>query len=126
MANKVKTLSTGAELNITMASFQDSHRLFKAVMKEIGELGFNAEMNQRLMIKLLSSEAVESALWPCMARAAYNKIKVNQELFDLYEEARSDYIEIAGEVLGFNLNPFLKDLGSSLMNLKEKNTDSQK
>lgn len=118
MANIEKTLKSGATLNISSATFKDAHGLFKVVMKELGGLSFNDEMNQRLMINLLSSDEVEAALWPCMARATYNKVKINPELFDTYEEAREDYLDIAGEVLGFNLNPFLR--GQSLLSMAPK------
>lgn len=120
MANLSKTLASGAEIEISSGSFKEGHELFKAVLKEIGDMDFGKEMDTRLTIRLISSDVIEKLLWPCMARGSYNKVKINPELFDKYEEARSDYLEIASEVLGLNLRPFLQSLSSKSLEKEVK------
>jgi len=106
-----KTLESGAELTISLASFPEGHRLFKAVTKELQSIDLAEDTVQKLSMQLVSSEAIEQALWPCMARATYGGLKVNQELFE-DAKIRCDFLEVMKEVLGFNLVPFSKNLGS--------------
>ena len=112
MNNLAKVLSSGANLELSMASFQESHKLFKAVMKELGSLESSLEMDKKLMVRLVSSEEIERCLWPCMARGAYDKVKINADLFEEVATAREDFLEIAMVTLEFNLRPFFKGLVS--------------
>ena len=109
MANKELTLPSGAILSISSASFREGHNLFKAVMKELGTLDMSLEINTKLRIKLISSDEIEKALWPCMARCTYDKVKITPEMFDAVEGSVNDFLEIALEVLGFNLDPFFRN-----------------
>lgn len=126
MANKEKVLGSGAVLNMTSGCFKEGHTLFKAVMTELGSLDGNLELNTKLRIKLISSENIERALWPCMARCTYNKVKVVPEMFDNVEGSIDDFLDIALEVLGFNLDPFFKSQNSRSKEVPETDVNTQR
>jgi hypothetical protein len=131
MPNLKKTLHSQSELEVTMASFADSHKLLKAVMKEMERVqinfgsrakNVNEFMNlevtdetintlKNIFSRIVSSDEVEAALWPCLERCTWNGRKVNRDLFE-DEGPRGDFLEIAKEVLWFNLSPFTQSLGS--------------
>ncbi len=122
MENLKKKLESGAELDVTLAPFSDGHRLFKAVTKELQEINLSEDSVQKLSMRLLSSEPIENALWPCMARGSYNGLKINPDLFE-NAEARCDFLEVMKEVLAYNLLPFSKNLGSLSTAIFQKNID---
>ena len=143
--NLVKTLESGAALEVTMGSFVEGLRLFKAVMKELEavkiSLGireksiqdiFTSEVNDEILdtlknvlSRIVSSQAIEEALWPCMKRAIYSGQKITPLLFE-DEKIREDFLIVSKEVLWFNLSPFFKNLGSLFTELKQKSIGSPK
>ena len=129
-----KILNSGAVLELSVPSFAEGTRLMKAVAKELkntqislGAKGdvkdfFKLEMSdealntiKNIVTALISSEEIESALWPCMERGTYTvdgiTKKINRDLFE-DEKARSDYIPVLKEVLVNSLSPFFKSLKS--------------
>lgn len=141
-----KILSSGATLEITRAPFSVSHRLFKTVMRELSQVEINVgakgkdiqdlfklEVGDQLVntlknvaVTLLSSEEIEAVLWVCFDRALYNNQKVTKEIFD-EESAAGDYLEIAKEVMIYNMAPFTKSLQSVYQGLRaEKISGTQK
>lgn len=124
-----KTLPSGAILEMTMAPFEDGHRLLKAVSREIESTKLASNMQdidaiKNLMMRAIYSEEIDRALTPCMARCKYNKQPVNKNLFadeTITEEEkikrRGDYLPILKEVLLYNLTPFFSSLGSLLKDL---------
>lgn len=108
----IKTLPSGAELDITIADFDDAHNLFQSFLRESSNLGVNSTTftDNLLAVKLLSSKEFSQCIWPCMQKATYNKVKISKDLFE-NEKAREDYVIIAKEVMEFNLTPFFKSLG---------------
>ena len=124
MSNLTKTLSSGSLLVVTPAGFKEAHDLFKVVAKEVSLIDFENDTVGKLDLCLTSSEAVGAALWPCMNRATYNGLRISPELFE-NDEARSDFLIVAKEVLVFNLTPFLKGLGSHYVILFQKLLDIQ-
>ncbi len=131
-------LPSGAELDITMASFDEANRLFKVVNREVekvkislgvlGKVGKLDDINvtddlintlKDLGTRLLGSDEVESALWPCMLRSTYNKERVTKDLFDR-EATRGEYLVIAKEVMVYNLTPFFGSLSSLFPQLLSK------
>ena len=143
--NLKKTLDSGATLEVTMASFEVGHKLLKCVMREVEgvklSLGVKAKTLQdffameindealntlkNVVTRLIGSDALDEALWPCMERALYNNQKVSRDLFE-DERNRADYLVVAKEVLLFNLSPFLKNLSSLFQGSPAKATESQK
>ena len=125
-----KTLASGAELDITLAPFSEAKRLYQAVLKECKGSKIEAKTEidynfiKDLILSVGSSELVDEALKPCLARCTYNKARITDELFE-GEQARGDYFEIIMEVGKQNLLPFTKGLLSQYAGLLQKITDSQ-
>jgi hypothetical protein len=135
MANLVKTLDSGAKVEIQLASFEVCNRLLKAVMREIKDVTLNLgikggmqnlaelEVNddslntiKSLIAQIISSDRIEEALWECMPVVLYNGAKVTKATFEPVE-ARGDYLPLAKEVLVYNLGPFTKSLSSSFVGI---------
>lgn len=134
MANVVKNLSSGAEIELGMGTFSESLTLMKAVAKELENVplqfgteskglsfsaifakGFGEETINTLknvLVRLLYSPNVEAALWPCLGRCTYNKVRIVKDSQDLekMETFRGDYLVVAKEVMEMNLTPFFKSL----------------
>lgn len=125
MENETKTLKSGASLYITLAPFQEGHKLFKVVTRLMASMDAQTVLNERLVLKILSSEEVEQALWPCMARATYDGVKITPELFES-AKIRCDFLTIATDVLNFNLAPFFPNLVSLSTVPLEENTENLK
>lgn len=133
MGNLIKTLDSGAKLEIQLASFENGHRLLKAIMKEVEGIEINAGLNteinlsviKNIVAKIIYSENIESALWACMNVVLYDGKKVSRETFE-DENARADFLIVTKEVLVYNLTPFFKNLGSALSAIQEKFTNIQK
>jgi len=137
MSNLIKTLDSGAKVEIQMASFENGHRLLKAVMKEVENINLSlgdmsGDVNESVLntiknvaARLISSDLVESALWPCMGVVLYNGQKISRETFE-NANARADFLPVTKEVMVYNLAPFFKNLNSVLSALKEKIGNVQK
>ena len=105
MANLIKKLESGAQIEIQMAEFEKAHRLLQVVTKS----GIPIEA----MVDLIVDEKIQPALWDCMAVCLYNGIKVSRETFES-TDTRGDYLVVAKEALVYNLSPFFKGLASRL------------
>lgn len=108
-------LPSGAELEISLAPFADSKALFQAITEEAKnlkldpkeEIGVN--MIKDLFCVGFSSKKIEEALWKCMQRATYNKLRIDADTFEKVE-AREDYLTVCFEVAKENISPFTKAL----------------
>ncbi|AFC22577.1 hypothetical protein phi1422_0057 [Bdellovibrio phage phi1422] len=115
MAFKTHRLQSGAELKIGPASFRESKTLFDNVLKVVGKENWNPEHEvdinfiKGIVSQALSSEDVERALWPCLARSTYNGHKITEDLFEDVK-LREDFLEICYEVGKENVLPFTKNL----------------
>lgn len=129
-----KKLESGSELEIWLADFPSGHALYKAVTREMSRYNLAEGTAENLAMIMTSSEDVDAALWPCMGKATYTghgyeKKRITQEIFEK-PEVRSDLVEIQREVLGYNLIPFSRAIGSlliaalikSISNLKSQST----
>lgn len=103
MGNLKKTLDSGAEIEIQLASFEASHKLLQAVKASM--------ISMDEVIDLIVSPSVQPALWDCMKVCLYNNQRVTKETFEA-EESRGDYLLVAKEALVANLRPFFKSLES--------------
>lgn len=115
---KVHTLKSGRTLEIGLADFRAGKNLFDAVIKEIKASKLDAESGKENFLKdavlsVLSSENVERALWPCMAKCLYEKNYITPNTFEDIS-AREDFLEICYEVGQENLIPFGKNLYAEL------------
>lgn len=146
MANKFITLDSGAKLEVQMASFANAHRLLKAFAHEAEQVKLNIgvtqvtagellkmknltpdtyDMLKNFIARMIGSEELEAALWPCMQVVLYNSKPVSRETFEK-EDARQDFLPVMREVLMANLIPFGAGLGSLLKAAEPVNTASQK
>jgi hypothetical protein len=137
MENKTVTLPSGATLVIQLAEFSKAHRLLKAFAKEVEQIKLTAgvanssaadmmamkkmgpetlEIIKNLVARVIYSEAIEAALWPCMETVLWNNQHVKRETFER-PDARQDFLVVIQEVLMANLSPFGTGLGSKLKTL---------
>lgn len=103
MANQVKKLASGSELEVQVASFEKAHALLQASRLT----GIPVDN----VLDLLLTPPVQEALWPCMGVCLYNKQKITKDTFDS-EGAREDYLVVAKDVFSANVLPFYKSLAS--------------
>lgn len=119
-------LTSGAQLTLSIASFQEANDLKKAFARELVAVNVNLttldmsklsadEMNsfKNVFFQILGSDAIEAALWKCMRRCRYNERNITPDLFD-DEATREDFHQVAWEVMVYNLRPFGKSLLSLL------------
>ena len=140
----IKTLDSGAILDISVCSFAEGTRLMKAVARElkntqvslgvkghiadffkadIGDEALNTIKN--IVTGLIASEEIEAALWPCMERGTYTRDsvthKINRDLFE-DEKRRADYVPVLKEVLVNSLTPFFGSLKSLVKDIPRAGT----
>jgi hypothetical protein len=128
---KIIHLSSGAELDITMASFEEADVLLDAVLKEVEGINVTSKDDHINVLKNIFtraklSPAIKAALKPCLDRTTYNKVKlINNDIFE-DEKNRRDYLIVLKEVLEYNLTPFFASLISSFSVLESKIKEFQK
>ena len=112
-------LSSGTELEITLAGFSEAKELYQAILKAAKGVNVTADTEidvsflKDIMCELLSNKEVELALYGCMGRVKYggNRIANVDETFES-EVARGDYLEVCKEVALKNVLPFTKNLSA--------------
>lgn len=128
----VFTGTSGKEIHINMAGFQEAMRLKNAIeqrvkladldTKAVGLANGNfieelKKMNVLPIIDIIlsvdSDPLVNAALMTCLARCTYNGEKITLATFE-DEKAREDYYEIVIQCLKINLLPFFKGWISKL------------
>lgn len=110
---------SGATVVITIASWEDAKRLKAAIEREAAKAGIKLDMEaeaELLLSALLlidSSDAVDAAMWPCLARCLHNGQKITPKTFDT-AAARADYYEIMQACMTENFAPLFESLLSVL------------
>jgi hypothetical protein len=130
METLVKKLESGAEIEIFLADFVDGHRLYKSVARELSKYNLAEGTVENLSMVLAASDDIDAALWPCLKKVLYSghgfeKKKIEPDIFEK-PEIRGDLIEIQKEVLGYNLVPFSKAIGSLLIATLKRDISSLK
>ena len=94
---KIVKLSSGAELDITMASFEEGDVLLDACLRELDGIPISSKDDhisvfKNLFVRAKLSKGIKEALKPCLARTTYDKVKLID--FDIFEDEkkRSDYL----------------------------------
>lgn len=122
------TAPSGAKILITPADWKSAKVLKKAIEKELNldeGLDFtNPATWIKNIISVDSSDAVDSALWPCLARCTRDNEKITEQTFDKLE-ARQDYYEIVSACIKENLGPLVESLFSKLSALGATVTTTQ-
>ena len=127
-----KSLPSGAFLTVTLAPFADAKALYKAALKELKGLDIkesdeiDLNLFKNVFSSFFSSDEIEKALSPCMARCLYNGQRIVASTFEP-AESREDYAIVCWEVAYANISPFLKNLGQlSATAIKSLGSASQK
>lgn len=132
--SKEITLSSGALLKVSAASFAESKALYQAVLKELKDVSILNETEVINLYKELfcvgfSSLEIERCLWKCMERCTYNSaghnLKIVPDIFEP-EEARQDFVQICIEVAKENIEPFMSALFLQYKNLSKMGGKNQK
>ena len=122
------TLPSGRELQLGIAPFAVGMKLVKTLAAEAKNVdvelesldlsklaGKNLNSIKNLVLQMLSSDALEAALFQCMERCLLDGQKITRQTFEP-EDMRQDFFPVAWEVIAFNVAPFAKSLGLSSSN----------
>lgn len=124
---KKVTLPSGKELEIHIPSFQEAHRLQKAIAKEAKSLKIDASMEldanffKDLVCSAIASDEITDSLNACLKRCLYDGKRIDKDTFE-DEDARGDYFMIYYEVIQEALRPFVKGLSSKFGAIFPKGT----
>ena len=131
--NQKTTLSSGAELEMTMLPFTEGRKLYKAVARALKavQLDINKDIKDINALKdgfieITTNEEVEKEIFNALKRCTYNNERILS--WDFFEdlERRADYFIVCWEVVKFNLYPFGSRLFAKLSALLNQNGQSQK
>ena len=121
-------LESGATLYIGLGRFEESLRLYQAIIAEVKLVQLPANSSdyvsslKSLICACITSPAVEEALWPCLQRCLYEKstvkLKIDKDTFE-NEDRRVDYMTVCLEVATDNISPFLKSLFAKFETIKD-------
>lgn len=111
------TVPSGAKIVINIAPWADAKALKKAIEREAAASGVAINLNAdistlvRAFLAVDGSDAVDTALWPCLGRCTRNGDKITEKTFD-DPDARKDYYEIVFACVEANLGPLAESLRS--------------
>ena len=132
------TLKSGAVLAASIAPFSVSNKLLKTIVRELK--GVDVELEnldfsklaaqdintlKNAICQILGSDAIEQAVFECLAKCTYNGTRIVRDTFDP-EDARADYLPCAWEVIKINLRPFFSGLDLSLLTSEAPKSDDPK
>lgn len=109
------TAKSGAKVVINLAPWGDAKALKAAIEREASSSGLKLDANAdaaSLIASILhidSSDFVDRAIWPCLARCTRNDAKIIPATFDS-ADARQDYYEIVSQCLMENFRPLVEGL----------------
>lgn len=131
-------LKSGAVLVVNMAPFSSSNKLLKVIVKELKNVEIELEnldlakfasqdINtlKNAVCQMLASDALEQAVFECMAKCTYNGSRIVKDTFEP-EDARGDYLPCAWEVIKANLRPFFSGLDLSSLTSGPAPSDDRK
>ncbi|MBZ5673711.1 MAG: hypothetical protein LAP61_05635 [Acidobacteriia bacterium] len=121
---------SGANIIIQAAPWPDAKKLKMAVEREAAGAGINlldlksdASGIVSAILRVDGADAVDAALWPCLARCLRGGQKITEQTFD-DPEARKDYYEIVIECMKVNFGPLVESLASKLPFLQAKPSET--
>ena len=101
---------SGAVVVINAAGWKEAKQLKKAIEREMAITG---SISLPTVLLVDSSDAVDAALAPCLARCLYNGEKIIEKTFDS-TSARADYYDSVIACVKENLAPLAESLLSKL------------
>lgn len=104
------TVPSGAAVVINAAGWKEAKQLKKAIEREIAVTG---SISLPTVLLVDSSDAVDAALAPCLARCLYDGQKIIDQTFD-NPKNRADYYDIVIACVKENLGPLADSLLSKL------------
>lgn len=113
------TAKSGATIVINVAPWDDAKRLKGAILREVANAGVKIDKEADVsslvsaVLTVDSSDFVDRALGPCLARCTRNSAKIVSSTFDS-EEARQDYYQIIIECVMVNMRPLVDGLTNVL------------
>jgi hypothetical protein len=113
---QIVKLPSGAELGLCESDFDVSKALYQSFLSEMRTVGIemsteiDANFFKNIVCVALSSPHFEAALYACMGRCTYNKIKIVPKTTFQPRDARGDYFLVCYEVARENIMPFTQDL----------------
>lgn len=120
-----KKLTSGAELTLNIASWDEADALQQAVIRELIAVQFDMDLKnlfgddvsskdintiKNAVFQIAQSKAVRAALAPCLERCLYNGQKLTLKDTFNSPSARRDFYPVVWEVMKLNLAPFFADL----------------
>jgi hypothetical protein len=128
---------SGAKVVVNVAPWQDARRLKSAIEREISLSGIKFDLGalklqeidlkadampvlqavgvplMEMLMRVDSCDAVDEAMWPCLARCTRNGNKIIPSVFDT-AEGRADYYDILAACIVENFRPLIESLLSQL------------
>ena len=110
---------SGAKIVVNIAPWQDAKRLKAAIQRECAKAGLKMDLQADVstlvsaVLAVDSSDEVDAALYPCLARCTRNGAKITMNTFD-DKEGRGDYYEIVMACIDENCRPLVESLLSVL------------
>ncbi len=104
--------------------FKVAKKLYRTIARELESVdveldslnlqdlaGKDINVFKNVILRVISSEAIEDAIWECATHSTLDHAKITPDLFEV-EEKRADYPIVAWEVTRHSLSPFFKNLRS--------------
>lgn len=124
--SKTFKATSGVEVVINLAPWQDAKALKKAIQQQIVASGINPEKVDGILglipvlMQVDGSDMFEAALAPCLERCLRDGEKITEKTWDK-KGARVDYYDIIEACVMENLNPLVQGLFSRLVQLTGAN-----
>lgn len=140
----VKTLPSGAKLEIKSLPFKERHDLFKAMARSILGIKIDLQLSKadfenlekladgdapvndlkNLVCQIIADESLETHVERVLGRCLLNGVAINCP--GSFEESPEDYYPAASEVARFAVAPFFKGLVSAFSSVQNRNSSSPK
>ncbi len=110
------TLPSGSKMTVSEAAYVDARSLLNALLKCIEGVPLATDPTKMdvtvlkdALIKGMTNQDVDEAVFKCAERAVYENVKVSRALFDdpkLKDAARADLFVILWHIVEVNCGPF--------------------
>ncbi|MGB2578144.1 hypothetical protein AAIR98_000908 [Elusimicrobium simillimum] len=123
--NQKVTLPSNAEIDMTLAPFEEGNKLFTSVAECLKSVKIDANKDleniedhinalKNAFLECITSKDVKDSILLCLKRCSYNGKKIQDWSFFDDVKMRADYLPVCWEVSRFNLAPFMSNLFTKL------------